>query len=72
MENIVNSLRNCKEKNVIIKLKFYLKQDKVASPPHNIILFTLDQNVKFPLVRLLQFLSDLKSTIIMLNKIHRK
>ena len=32
-------------------------------PPHNIILFELDFNVKFPLLRLLQFLSDLKSTI---------
>ena len=30
---------------------------------HNIILFELDFNVKFPLLRLLQFLSDLKSTI---------
>ena len=29
--------------------------------PHNIILFHLD--VKFPLLRFLQFLSDLKSTI---------
>ena len=32
--------------------------------PHNIILFKLDLNVKFPLLRLLQFLSDLKSTIV--------
>ena len=32
-------------------------------PPHNIILFELDFSVKFPLLRLLQFLSDLKSTI---------
>ena len=30
--------------------------------PHNIILFELVLNVKFPLLRLLQFLSDLKST----------
>ena len=27
---------------------------------HNIILFQLDFNVKFPLLRFLQFLSDLK------------
>ena len=33
-------------------------------PPHNIILFELDFIVKFPLLRLLQFLSDLKSTIL--------
>ena len=33
-------------------------------PPPNIILFELDFNVKFPLLRLLQFLSDLKSTIV--------
>ena len=32
-------------------------------PPLNIILFELDFNVTFPLLRLLQFLSDLKSTI---------
>ena len=34
-------------------------------PPtlHNITLFKLDFNVKFPLLRLLRFLSDLKSTI---------
>ena len=32
--------------------------------PHNIILFELDFNVIFPLLRLLQFLSDLKSTIV--------
>ena len=45
-------------------LKSYLKQDNVCPPPtHNIILFKLDFNVKFPLLRLLQFLSDLKSTI---------
>ena len=32
--------------------------------PHNIILFELDFNIKFLLLRLLQFLSDLKSTIV--------
>ena len=31
-------------------------------PPHNIILFELNLNVKFPLLPLLQFLSDSKST----------
>ena len=31
-------------------------------PRHNITLFELDFNVKFPLLRLFQFLSDLKST----------
>ena len=30
----------------------------------NIILFDLDFDVKFPLLRLLQFLSDSKSTIL--------
>ena len=42
-------------------LKSYLKQDDIA--PHNFILFELDFDVKFPLLRLLLFLSDLKSTI---------
>ena len=32
-------------------------------PPHNIILFELVFNTKFPLLRLLQFLSGLKSNI---------
>ena len=32
-------------------------------PPHNFILFQLDFDVKFPLLRLLLFVSDLKSTI---------
>ena len=31
--------------------------------PHNFILFELDFDVKFPLLRLLLFLSDLKSAI---------
>jgi hypothetical protein len=34
------------------------------TPPHNIILFELDFDVKFPLLGLLLFLSDLKSTIV--------
>ena len=38
-------------------LKSYLK------PPHNFILFELDFNIKFPLLSLLLFLNDLKSTI---------
>ena len=46
---------------MVITLNSYLKQDNVV--PHNIILLELDFNVKFPLLRLLQFLSDLKSTI---------
>ena len=33
-------------------------------PSHNFILFELDFYVKFPLLRLLQFLSDLKSTVL--------
>ena len=37
-------------------LKSYLKQDNV--------LFQLDLNVKFPLLRLLHIVSDLKSTIV--------
>ena len=50
--------------------KSYLKQDDVArQPPNNIILFKLNFNVKFPLLRLLQFLSDLKSTIITISYI---
>ena len=46
-------------------LKSYLKQDNVAPlpPPYNIILFHLDLNLKFSLLRLLQFLSDLKGGI---------
>ena len=32
-------------------------------PPHKLILFKLDFDVKYPLLRLLLFLSDLKSTI---------
>ena len=36
-------------------------------PPHNIILFELDFNVEFTLLRLLQFLSDLKSTIVVFS-----
>ena len=32
-------------------------------PPHNFIMFELDFDVNFPLLRLLLFLSDLKSTI---------
>ena len=52
---LFNSLRNCKEtsKKEIITLKSYLKQDN-----------ELDFNIKLPLLRHLQFPSDLKSTII--------
>ena len=41
-----------------------LKRSNLTPPPHNIILFELDFSIKFPLLRLLQFLSDLKSTIL--------
>ena len=41
--------------------KSHLKQDDVVGATHNLILF--DFNVEFPLLRLLQFQSDLKSTI---------
>ena len=33
-------------------------------PPHNIVLFELDLKIKFPLLRLLKFLSDLKKTVL--------
>ena len=36
--------------------------------PHNFILFQLDFDVKFPLLRLLLFLIDLKSTIVRLQR----
>ena len=57
-------------KNEIITLKSYLKQDNVAPHPHTTLscLHELDFDVKFPLLRLLLFLSDLKSTI--LSQIH--
>ena len=38
--------------------------------PHNIILFELDFIVKFPLLRLFQFLSDLKSTIVIWEPVY--
>ena len=37
------------------------------SPLYNFILFEIDFDVKFPLLRLLLFLSDLKSTILCIN-----
>ena len=51
-------------------LKTYSKQDNIAPrspppPPHTTLScfnYELDPNVKVPLLRLLQFLSDLKST----------
>ena len=43
-------------------LKSYLKQDNVVEWGE------LDLNVKFPLLRLLQFLSDSKSTKLKLRK----
>ena len=42
-------------------MKSYLKQDNIAPTQH--YLFELDFKVKYPLLRLLQFPSDLKSTI---------
>ena len=35
-------------------------------PPHSTILFELDFNIKFPLLHLLKFPSDLKRTIVVL------
>ena len=50
-------------------LKTYPEQGNVAPPPkHKIILFELDFNVKFPLLALLQFLSDLKRMFETKNK----
>ena len=46
-------------------LKSYLKQDTVA--PTQLILFELDFDIKFPLLRLLLFLFDLESTILTLK-----
>ena len=50
-------------------LKLYSKQDYDAHhrPPHNIVLLQFDFNIKFPLLRLLQYLSDLKSTNLFMN-----
>ena len=54
-------------------LKSCLKQDNVAPlPPHNIILFKFNFNAKFPLLRHLQFLSDLKSITVYKKYIIRK
>ena len=70
---LFNSLGNCKEtkKNEIITLISYLKQDNVANkcppPQHNIILFELDLKVKFSLLHLLYFLTDLKNTIFFIH-----
>ena len=45
-------------------LKYISRQDNVApSPTQDFLIFKFDFNVKFPLLRLLQFLSDLKSPI---------
>ena len=52
-------------------LKAFLKQDKVATNPQTIlfILFELVSNVNFPLLGLLQILSDLKSAILRLTNL---
>ena len=63
---LFNSLRSCKETctNQFIMFKSYFKQDNVApSPLNKLFLFELDFNIKFTLLRLLLFLSDLKRTI---------
>jgi hypothetical protein len=41
----------------------------LPTPQHRFVLFELDFDVKFPLLRLLIFLSDLKSTILSLLEI---
>ena len=47
-------------------LKSYLEQGIVAPYPHtSLFFFELDYNIKYPLLHLLQFLSDLKSTMLM-------
>ena len=43
-------------------LESYLKQDNVAPLPHT-TLSCLNQTVKFPLLRPLQFTSDLKNVL---------
>ena len=53
-------------RQILKRFTFRVKlSDSIFCPPpqHNIILFELDFDVKFPLLRLLQFLIDLKSTI---------
>jgi hypothetical protein len=52
----------------IITLKSYIKLPPTLTQLYLNILFELDFNVKFPLLRLLQFLSDLKSTILSKRK----
>ena len=55
-------LENCKE-TYIITLKSYLKQDNVAPTQQYIVLIRLQRKISSALLRLLQFLSDLKNTI---------
>ena len=50
--------------NEIVRLNSYLKQDNVGPYPHT----TLSFDIKFPLLRLLQILSDLKSTSLSVKK----
>ena len=40
--------------------------------PHNIILFKLNLNIKFPLLRLLKFISDSKRTSLIHLEIQNK
>ena len=57
-----NSLRTLikRPKNEIITLKSLIM---LPLTPHNITLFDLDLKIKFNLLRLLQFLIDLKGTL---------
>ena len=61
MENIVlfhlEIVKRAKKLNYNVEIVF--KQDKFAPHPHTALSF----DVKYPLLRLLLFLSDLKSTI---------
>ena len=49
-----------KKLNYNVEILFKIRK---CCPPPNFILFQLDFDVKFPLLRLLLFLIDLKSTI---------
>ena len=62
---LFNSIRKKDLKIKNFTLKSYIKQAKVCPPPpQTIFLFELNFSVKFPLLRILLFLSDLKSTIL--------
>ena len=63
---IVKRLKKC---NYIVEFLFKTKRCCTHPPPHNFILFELDFDVKFPLSRLLLFLSDFNQFLYSLNKI---